>query len=257
MHFFSPVHRIPLVEVIRAGSTGDVAVATAVEMARAMGKTAIVVADGPGFYTTRVLGFMAQEAGRLFGEGASIEDIDGAMTAFGFPVGPLALTDEVGIDVAAHVGQILRAAFPTRFAGADAIDTMLSAGRLGRKNKKGFYDYGGKKKKPDPAVYAYRDVQPRSFSRDLIQRRLALSFVNEAARCLEEGVLASARDGDVGAVLGIGFPPYLGGPFRHADHLGASHLVEQLKQMHYAYGPGFEPAGILKEMARTEERFYP
>jgi 3-hydroxyacyl-CoA dehydrogenase/enoyl-CoA hydratase/3-hydroxybutyryl-CoA epimerase len=263
MHFFSPVHKMPLVEVIRAAATSDAAVATVVEMGRAMGKTVIVVGDGPGFYTTRVLGFMAQEAGRLFMEGAAIEDVDRAMTAFGFPVGPLALTDEVGIDVAAHVAEILRDAFGDRFAAvpasgfqAAAVEKMVAAGRLGRKSKKGFYDYSGKKKKPDPSVYAFRSVSPQTFSRELIQRRLVLSFVNEAARCLDEGVIASPRDGDVGAVLGIGFPPFLGGPFRYGDSLGARAVVEQLKQLAYAYGPVFEPAENLQKMASNGGRFY-
>jgi 3-hydroxyacyl-CoA dehydrogenase/enoyl-CoA hydratase/3-hydroxybutyryl-CoA epimerase len=255
MHFFSPVHKMPLVEVIRAGATSDTAVATVVDVGRAMGKTVIVVNDGPGFYTTRVLGFMAQEAGRLFMEGAAIEDIDRAMITFGFPVGPLALTDEVGIDVAAHVSKILADAFEDRFGSAGAIDKLVAAGRLGRKCKKGFYDYSGKKKRPDPAVYAFRTAPPQTFPRELIQRRLALSLVNEAVRCLEEGILAGPRDGDVGAVLGIGFPPFRGGPFRYADTLGARKVVEQLKQLEYAYGPAFEPAGKLKDMAKGE-RFY-
>jgi 3-hydroxyacyl-CoA dehydrogenase/enoyl-CoA hydratase/3-hydroxybutyryl-CoA epimerase len=250
---------MPLVEVIRAETTSDQAVATVVEVGRAMGKTVIVVRDGPGFYTTRVLGVMMQEAFHLFEEGASIESIDRAMTDFSFPVGPLALTDEVGIDVAAHVSETLRQAFGERFAASGSIDRLVQAGRLGRKSKAGFYDYSGRKKRPDPAVYALRSAPPPSrthIPEDLIQRRLVLSFVNEAARCLEEGIIASPRDGDVGAIFGIGFPAYLGGPFHYADTLGAASIVEQLRQMEYAYGPSFAPAPILAQMAREGTSFY-
>lgn len=257
MHFFSPVHKMPLLEVVRAEHTSAQAVATAVEVGRAMGKTVIVVADGPGFFTTRVLGFMVQEAGRLFAEGASVGDIDNAMTAFGFPVGPLALTDEVGVDVAAHISQVLRDAFPDRFEAATAINRMVDSGRLGRKSKSGFYDYSGRKKKPDPRVYELRQSAPRSFPTDLIQRRLVLALVNESARCLEESVIACPRDGDIGAVMGIGFPPYLGGPFRYADALGLDALIEQLRRLEQSFGPTFAPAGILYQMLDEGTRFYP
>jgi 3-hydroxyacyl-CoA dehydrogenase/enoyl-CoA hydratase/3-hydroxybutyryl-CoA epimerase len=178
------------------------------------------------------------------------------MTAFGFPIGPLALSDEVGLDVAAHVADILQAAFGDRFIASPAIQQMVQVGRLGRKSKLGFYDYSGRKKKPDPAVYLLRDTAPQHFGSDFIQRRLALAFVNEAARCLEEGVIASPRDGDVGAILGVGFPPFLGGPFRHADAVGIAGIVEQLKQMEYAYGPRFAPATILVRMAAEGSCFY-
>lgn len=270
MHFFSPVHKMPLLEVVRSASSSEQAVATAVEVGRAMGKTVIVVGDGPGFYTTRVLGFMVQEAGRVFEQGASIESVDRAMTDFGFPVGPLALTDEVGLDVAAHVSETLAAGFGERYTTSGSIRRMVEAGRLGRKSKLGFYDYSGKRKKPDPAVYAFRQAKPepdppdrhagskpgQQLSKDLIQRRLVLTFVNEAVRCLEEGVIASPRDGDVGAVMGIGFPPFQGGPFRYADQLGARSIVEQLRQMQYAYGKSFTPAAMLERMAEGGERFY-
>jgi 3-hydroxyacyl-CoA dehydrogenase/enoyl-CoA hydratase/3-hydroxybutyryl-CoA epimerase len=256
MHFFSPVHKMPLLEVVRAQSTAEQAVATVVQTGREMGKTVIVVADGPGFYTTRVLAFMVQEAGRVFEQGGSIESVDRAMTAFGFPVGPLALTDEVGLDVAAHVSDVLGQAFGERFTASASIGRMVQAGRLGRKSKAGFYDYSGRKKKPDPAVYAFRAAAPQRLPADLIQRRLVLSFVNEAARCLEEGILACPRDGDIGAILGIGFPPFLGGPFRYADRLGAESIVAQLRQMQFAYGSGFAPATILERMAENGGRFY-
>ncbi len=257
MHFFSPVHKMPLLEIIQADRSSPQAVATAVEVGRKMGKTVVVVRDGPGFFTTRVLGFMIQQAGQLFEQGASIEAVDGAMTAFGFPVGPLALTDEVGIDVAAHVADILGAAFGERYTASNAINQMVAAGRLGRKSTLGFYDYRDRKKKPDPAVYGMRSARPQHFPRDLIQRRCVLAFINEAAHCLEEGIIASPRDGDVASVLGLGFPPFLGGPFRYADCLGIESVADQLRQMQYAYGASFTPAPMLEKMAREESRFYP
>lgn len=256
MHFFSPVHKMPLLEIIRAPATSDEAVAKALDVGRRMGKTMIVVQDGPGFYTTRVLSFMLQEAGRIFEGGASIQEIDQATTEFGFPTGAFALIDEVGIDVAAHVSQILGEAFGERFPHSASVNHMMAAGRMGRKSGKGFYDYSGRKKKPDRAVYEFRDATPASLPRELIQRRLSLIFVNEAVRCLGEGVIASPRDGDVGAVMGIGFPPFLGGPFRYADSLGIASIAEELRRMEYAYGSQYSPAPLLEEMMREGRSFY-
>lgn len=256
MHFFSPVHKMPLLEVIRAQQTSDRAVATAVEVGRKLGKTVIVVGDGPGFYTTRVLGFMIQEAGHLFAEGGSIEAIDGAWRRFGWPVGPLALTDEVGIDVAAHVSEILHAAFPDRYAPADAISRLVASGRLGRKTERGFYDYTLRKKEPDPDVYALRDAPLRPYSDEEITRRLMLAFVNEAARCLEEGVIASAKDGDVGSVMGLGYPPFLGGPFWTVDVWGVASIVAELQRLERQHGARFSPASLLVRLAGEGARFY-
>jgi 3-hydroxyacyl-CoA dehydrogenase / enoyl-CoA hydratase / 3-hydroxybutyryl-CoA epimerase len=255
MHFFSPVHKMPLLEVIRGERTSEQAVATAVEVGRSMGKTVIVVQDGPGFYTTRVLGALMREAGYLFEQGASIEAIDGAMTAFGFPVGPLALLDEVGIDVAAHVAELLERAFGERFRQSGSINRLTAAGRLGRKSGSGFYDYRHKRKRPDRRVYALREALSQPFPRDLIQRRLVLSLVNEAILCLDEKVIESARDGDIGAIMGFGFPPFLGGPFRYADREGLQSIAEQLQKMAFAYGPRFAPAPMLERLASTGGHF--
>jgi 3-hydroxyacyl-CoA dehydrogenase/enoyl-CoA hydratase/3-hydroxybutyryl-CoA epimerase len=256
MHFFSPVHKMPLLEIVRTEATSEAAIAVALAEGQAMGKTAIVVGDGPGFYTTRVLAFMLQEAGLLFEAGASIDAIDRALTAFGFPTGPLALIDEVGIDVAAHIGEVLRTAFPGRFPQTAALGRMVESGRLGRKSGGGFYDYRGRRKKPDRSVYALRHATAMDLPRSLMQRRMILAFVNEAARCLEEGIIASPRDGDVGAIMGIGFPPFLGGPFRYVDDTGAATVVGWLDQCAYAYGPRFEPARVLRDLAETGARFY-
>jgi 3-hydroxyacyl-CoA dehydrogenase / enoyl-CoA hydratase / 3-hydroxybutyryl-CoA epimerase len=256
MHFFSPVHKMPLVEVIQAEKSSSQAVATVVAAARAMGKTVIVVRDGPGFYTSRVLAAMIGEATHIFAEGAPIEEIDSAMTAFGFPIGPLALSDEVGLDVGMHVGETLHRSLPDNFPGVDVVPSMVRDGRLGRKSKLGYYDYRSKKKVPDPGAYAYRSEKTQHFASEFLQRRMYLAFMNEAARCLEEGVLATPRDGDVGAVLGLGFPPFLGGPFRYADTMGIDLMVEQLRKMHHAYGTRFKPAALLEKMAGDNSHFY-
>jgi 3-hydroxyacyl-CoA dehydrogenase / enoyl-CoA hydratase / 3-hydroxybutyryl-CoA epimerase len=198
---------------------------------------------------------MMQEAGGLFEVGASILDVDRAMTAFGYPVGPIALIDEVGIDIAAHIGRFLSDSIPERFSPPLAIERLVAEGRLGRKKGRGFYDYSGKKKRPDDTLNALRNVPPTSFPPDLIQRRLTLALINEAAHCLQEGILSSHRDGDVGAVLGFGFPPFLGGPFRHAESQGIPHIVDQLRQMEYAYGPAFTPAQILLDWPMSHTFF--
>jgi 3-hydroxyacyl-CoA dehydrogenase/enoyl-CoA hydratase/3-hydroxybutyryl-CoA epimerase len=258
MHYFSPVQKMPLLEVIVTPSTAKDVTATAVAVGKKQGKTVIVVNDGPGFYTSRILAPYMNEAAEILLEGARIEDVDRALTAFGMPVGPITLLDEVGIDVGAKVGKILHEAFGDRMAPPKALEKVIADGRLGRKTKKGFYTYGGKKKEVDETVY---DLLPGGKARtrmtsDEIAERIVLQMVNEAIRCLGEGILRSARDGDVGAVFGLGFPPFLGGPFRYADAMGPGVLLERLERWHDKYGVRFEPAPLLVERARTGERFY-
>ena len=260
MHFFSPVHKMPLLEVIVTPDTDPDATVTAVAYGKRLGKTVIVVNDAPGFYTTRTLSAYMNEAGRLLDEGASIEALDAALTAFGFPVGPITLLDEVGIDVGGKVGQVLSEAFGGRMSASESLRRVVASGRTGRKGRSGFYQYdeSGKKGSVDPSVY---EVLPGGAERREIpvaemQRRCVLAMVNEAALCLEEGVLRSARDGDVGAVFGIGFPPFRGGPFRYIDAQGASRMVDDLEQMNERFPGRFAPAAILVEHARGQRRFY-
>lgn len=259
MHYFSPVEKMPLLEVITTDKTAPWAVATALAVGRKQGKTCIVVGDGPGFYTTRALAAMMNETIRVFLEGASVEAIDKAMTDFGFPVGPMALIDEVGFDVAKKVLLTMIDAFGNRFQVPDEAIMLLDSGRLGRKNGKGFYAYGsGKKKEVDPTVY---DSMPYGRSRidpsaRVIQDRLVFAFMNEAAMILEEGVLRSARDGDIGAIFGLGFPPFLGGPFRYIDHLGLPHVVSRLRDLKQSFSRAFEPARILVTMAEEGKTFH-
>lgn len=260
MHFFSPVHKMPLLEVIVTPGTEPDATVTAVAYGKRLGKTVIVVNDAPGFYTTRTLSAYMNEAGHLMDEGADILGVDTALTDFGFPVGPLTLLDEVGIDVGGKVGQVLGEAFGARMAPSQSLRNMAESGRTGRKGKKGFYLYddAGKKGDVDPSAYPIlRGAERRPVPADEIVRRCVLAMVNEAALCLEEGVLRSARDGDVGAVFGIGFPPFRGGPFRYVDTVGAARIVEQLEALQARFGTRFAPAAVLVESARGHRRFYP
>ena len=221
----------------------------------------IVVNDAPGFYTTRTLSAYMNEAGRLLDEGARIEDVDAALVAFGFPVGPITLLDEVGIDVGGKVGQTLLEAFGTRMSPSDSLRRVVESGRTGRKGKLGFYRYDadGKKGEVDASVYELLPHGATRFPFDAgeIRQRCVLAMVNEAARCLEEGVLRSARDGDIGAVFGIGFPPFRGGPFRYVDAEGTREIVAQLEALDGRFPGRFTPARLLVEQARARGRFYP
>ncbi|MGH2379413.1 MAG: 3-hydroxyacyl-CoA dehydrogenase family protein, partial [Candidatus Limnocylindria bacterium] len=217
MHFFSPVHRMQLIEIVRPPRADPDAVATAVGAALRMGKTPIVVGDGPGFYTTRVLGTMLGEAFRMLEGGTAIDEIDRAMTAFGWPVGPLALVDEVGLEVAVHVAETVSGLRGE--AGPRIVAALVAEGKKGKSRGGGFYRYEGKRRTPEPRVYEILRVAPMPAPADVAER-LTLTFVRECLSCLEEGVLRSPEEGDLGAVLGLGFPAYLGGPFAYAKERG-------------------------------------
>ncbi|MDX1384245.1 MAG: 3-hydroxyacyl-CoA dehydrogenase NAD-binding domain-containing protein, partial [Thermoanaerobaculia bacterium] len=259
MHYFSPVEKMPLLEVVAAPATSEEAIATAVAVGRAQGKTVIVVSDGPGFYTTRILTPYGAEVMRLLEDGALIEDVDGAMVEWGFPVGPLALNDEVGLDVTAKIALIMQKAFGERVTPRTGYEALLADGRMGRKNGLGFYRYEqGKRVGADPTVYEVLGTHPTGeVSRAEIRDRLVAAMVNEAARCLEEGVLDSAVDGDLGAVMGIGFPPFRGGPFFYIDETGVDVIVSRLDRLAGELGPHFAPAAILREQAASGSRFRP
>lgn len=258
MHFFSPVHRMPLLEVIVTATTSPEATVTAVAYGKKLGKTVIVVNDGPGFYTTRTLSAYMNEAGRLLGEGASIEAIDRALVDFGLPVGPITLLDEVGIDVGGKVGLVLVEAFGARMTPSDAMRRVVSAGRTGRKGKNGFYRYdnAGQKGRVDESVYELIGGERREVPAEEIVERCVLAMVNEAVLCLGDGVLRSARDGDIGAVFGIGFPPFRGGPFRYVDSEGLEDIVVRLEDLDARFPSRFTPAPLLVEMLRGRRSFY-
>jgi 3-hydroxyacyl-CoA dehydrogenase / enoyl-CoA hydratase / 3-hydroxybutyryl-CoA epimerase len=260
MHFFSPVDKMPLLEVIRAQATDAQTVATVVALGKRIGKTVIVVNDGPGFYTSRILGPYLNEASYLLLDGAAVDEIDSALVDFGFPVGPLQLLDEVGIDVGSKVAHIMQGAFGDRMKPPEGFERIAASGRLGRKSKKGFYKYeDGKKgaKEVDESIYELLGgVRRGSVPREEIAERCVLQMINEAAYCLGEGILRSARDGDVGAIFGLGWPPFRGGPFRYADSLGTSHVVERLGAYQARFGMRFQPAPLLPGMARTGAKFH-
>jgi len=271
MHYFSPVPKMPLLEIIETEQTAPWAVATARDIGIKQGKTVIVVKDGPGFYTSRILSPYLGEAMLLVEEGVRIEEIDRALKNFGYPVGPMALLDEVGIDVVAHVARNFGELYAHRgLGGGGSFGLLHEAGYAGRKNGRGFYLYdnggqaGGKKKKGkakkkqvNEAVYAVvGDAPRRTVPADQIARRLSLLMVNEAVYCLDEGVIASPRDGDVGAILGLGFPPFRGGPFTYLDSLGPAEAVAAMEKLRDDHGPRFEPAPLLQRMAREGGSFY-
>ncbi len=261
MHYFSPVEKMPLLEVIKGSKTADWATATAVELGKKQGKTVIVVNDGPGFYTTRVLVPFIMEAVRLLLEGVSIEEVDAALEEFGMPVGPIKLMDEVGIDVGAHIVVTLNQAFGDRVPLIDGVDKVLDDDRKGKKNGRGFYDYSeaSKGKNVDPSIYKVMGVENAGrteLSRIEITDRIVLTMLNEAAYCLHEDILRSARDGDIGAIFGLGFPPFLGGPFRYMDTLGAAEVVSKLEGLKAVHGERFTPAPLLLELAKSGKGFY-
>ncbi|CBG89488.1 fatty acid oxidation complex subunit alpha FadJ [Citrobacter rodentium] len=262
LHFFSPVEKMPLVEVIPHASTSGKTIATTVKLAKKQGKTPIVVQDKAGFYVNRILAPYINEAIRMLTEGERVEQIDDALVKFGFPVGPIQLLDEVGIDTGTKIIPVLEAAYGERFsAPANVVTSILNDDRKGRKNGRGFYLYGAKgrksKKQADPAIYTLIGAsgQGRLSARQMAERCVML-MLNEAARCFDEQVIRSARDGDIGAVFGIGFPPFLGGPFRYMDSLGAGEVVAVLQRLASQYGPRFAPCEALLQMAERGESFW-
>jgi 3-hydroxyacyl-CoA dehydrogenase/enoyl-CoA hydratase/3-hydroxybutyryl-CoA epimerase len=199
------------------------------------------------------------EAITLLEEGAEIAALDRALKDFGFPVGPVALLDEVGIDVAAHVSKDLGNAFRKRgLAPSETLHRLFEAGYKGRKNGKGFYRYTSEKKKEvNEEIYTFfGGVDRKELKADAMAERLTLMMVNEAVHCLGEGILASARDGDAGAILGLGFPPFRGGPFRYVDETGIAEVLEKLASFAGTHGPRFKPAPLLLKMAKTGKRFH-
>jgi 3-hydroxyacyl-CoA dehydrogenase/enoyl-CoA hydratase/3-hydroxybutyryl-CoA epimerase len=261
MHFFSPVEKMPLVEIVVHEGTDPVVTATTCAVARKMGKHVIVVRDCPGFYTTRALAPYMVEAITMVFEGYGLEDIDKAATRVGFPVGPITLMDEVGIDVGAKVLKTMREAYGDRMQIPDSgmTDAFLAEGRIGRKASKGFYLYeggesklsGGQKLVDPGATKHLTGYGTKSPDLAMMGDRLVLALVNEAAHCLEEGILREPMAGDLGAIMGIGFPPMLGGPLFHADVRGAQRVVDQLREYAVAYGQRFEPSALLVRHAES------
>jgi 3-hydroxyacyl-CoA dehydrogenase / enoyl-CoA hydratase / 3-hydroxybutyryl-CoA epimerase len=261
MHFFNPVHRMPLIEVIRGAGTSDEAVATVFDLTLRLGKTPVVVKDGPGFLVNRILTPYLNEAGYLLAEGASIAEVDEALLDFGMPMGPFRLLDEVGLDIARHAGATMHEAFGDRLAPAPALQALEGSDRLGRKNEKGFYVYEkGREQHPDPSIYEELEEVAGSERRELgavdIRDRCIMPMINEAARILQEGIARSPGDVDLAMITGTGFPPFRGGLLRYADRLGPQIVVDRLAEFERAHGSRFTPAPLLREMAETGRGFY-
>lgn len=262
MHFFNPVHRMPLVEVIRGKATSDPAVATVYALALELGKVPVVVRDGPGFLVNRILGPYLNEAGWLLGDGATVQEVDRAARDFGMPMGPLRLIDEVGIDVSTHAGAAMAEALGARLAPAPALVALGGSGRLGRKGGRGFYTYEkGREKGVDETVYAdLGGAAPAkrggSVSAEEIQRRLVVLMVNEAARALSDGIVATAAELDLAMIMGTGFPPFRGGLLRFADTLHPRGVLDRTLALRDAHGERFAPAPLLEELARDNFAFY-
>jgi 3-hydroxyacyl-CoA dehydrogenase/enoyl-CoA hydratase/3-hydroxybutyryl-CoA epimerase len=256
MHYFSPVPDIPLVELVTTEATSETTLATAYDLALTQGKTVIVVNDGPGFYTTRILALFLNEALLLLEEGADVPTVDETMRDAGFPMGPYQLLDFVGMDVAAKITEVMGDALAAERADiSDAAARLADAGLLGQKSDLGFYHYepaedgdGVDRKGLNEDIYETLGPATRTTpAPGIVKDRLLLMLVNEAVRCLGDGVLRSPTDGDVGAVFGLGFPPFLGGPFRYVDQQGPGEVAERLRNLAYQYGDRFEAAPLLTE----------
>jgi 3-hydroxyacyl-CoA dehydrogenase / enoyl-CoA hydratase / 3-hydroxybutyryl-CoA epimerase len=258
MHFFNPVDRMPLVEVIRSAKTSDLSMVTVASFARKLGKTVVFCNDGPGFVVNRVLGPYMNESGFLLEEGNSIESIDAAMVDFGMPMGPMALLDEVGIDVAAKVAGILKERFAGRIQQSRVVEVLYADHRLGKKGGKGLYLYdSGKRKHPDAEVYKLLGVgAPHAVNKQEAVERMVLAMVNEAALILHQKIVETAAELDLAMIMGTGFPPFRGGLLRYADSLGAQHVAARLEELSTRYGPRFKTSEPLRRLVEHHEKFY-
>jgi len=265
MHFFNPVHRMPLVEVIRGSKTSDDAVAKTVAYANKMGKKAIVVNDCPGFFVNRVLFPYFGGFALLLRDGANFAEVDKQMERWGWPMGPAYLGDVVGLDTSVHAAQVMEQGFPERMTRPEnmATEILFKEGRFGQKNDKGFYNYeldkrGKQKKVAAPEVVELLKpyvAAPQEFSKEEIVARMMVPMVIEVQRCLEEGIVASAAEADMALVYGVGFPPFRGGVFRWLDELGMATFVAMADE--YAHlGAAYKVTDRMREMAANNESYY-
>ena len=263
MHYFSPVPKMPLLEIVKTDRTADWVINTCFEVGIRQGKTCIVVKDSPGFYVNRILAPYLNECMLLLEEGGEIDFIDKQLKKLGFPVGPFALMDEVGIDIGAHImqGDLMDSVQEREgITVSQGLPRMFNADFLGRKNKKGFYLYHpktGKKQKVNQEAYQFFGAGNRQkLDAKMVQNRPFMLMLNEALMCLEEGIIESPTDGDVGAIFGIGFLPFTGGPFRYIDAVGAQKVIRNMQNLADTYGPKFQPAAILYDYANNNKKFH-
>lgn len=258
MHFFNPVPKMPLVEIIRGEKTSAETIATAVQYANQMGKTPIVVNDCPGFLVNRVLFAYFTAFNRLVKDGVDFQRIDKVMEKWGWPMGPATLLDVVGIDTARHASEVMSKGFPDRMplTPGDSVEILFQAGRFGQKNGAGFYAYstdqkGKIKKEAKPEIYPILGQSP-PFSETLVNDqeiidRLMIPFVFESARCLSEKIVSEAHELDLAMLSGLGFPPFRGGPMRYAESVGIASLIEKSQKLSEKFGPLFEASTEVKE----------
>ncbi len=259
LHFFNPVHKMPLIEVIRSGKASEQALATVIAFARRLGKVVIMVKDVPGFLINRILLSYLNEAGFLMEEGIRMDHIDRIALKFGMPMGPIDLMDEIGIDVGAKVAKILEDSYGRRMEVSSILKKVKDKGLYGKKMKRGFYIHKGKKvKAPNPDVYSL--VEPsakRTVSDEAVRKRLIYVMINEAARCLEEGVADRPQTIDIGMIMGTGFPPFHAGLLRYADSVGLDNIVKDLKGFEKEIGhERFGPCNYLLDKADKNKKFY-
>jgi len=257
IHFFNPVYKMQLVEVIVGRQTRPDVVQRTLRFVQQIGKLPVVVQDSPGFLVNRILLPYLVEAARLFEESATTEAVDGAMLEFGMPMGPLRLIDEVGVDISADVAATLAEKFSGRLGMPVTLTKMLGEKLLGRKSGSGFYTYKGREQRVNSGVAKFRTGNSAAaYTEPELQRRMVLLMVNEAVRCLEEKVVATPGDVDFGMVMGTGFAPFHGGPLAYADTVGIAKIVDDMKTLVQAAGPQYEPCALLAEMAATGKTFY-
>jgi len=265
MHYFSPVDKMQLLEIITTDKTDMETKKAAVDVGLKQGKVVIVVGDGPGFYTTRILAPTLSEAIRMLQEGVDPKKMDKLSKGAGFPVGIATLIDEVGIDVAAHVAEDLQKAYGERFKGGnpEVLKGLVDANCMGRKSKKGLFVYAdGSKDRPVNnegmniiKKFSLDAPAATSGDEDLVLRMIT-RFANEAVASHQDGILATPLEGDIGAVFGLGFPPFSGGPFRYIDTMGAQKFVDHMRRFEQSYGSGFTPCQMLIDMAKSGKKFY-
>ena len=263
MHFFNPVEKMPLVEIVRGAKTSEAAISLTCALTSKMGKYPIVVEDVPGFLVNRILSPYLVEAAHLLSEGVSVGDIDSAATSFGMPMGPIRLLDEVGLDVATHVSEILVAGYGERMKGPEYAKILSAKKRLGKKNGIGFYRFDGKSSfvTSDLREVLGISATPKKVEREQIVKRLVYSLINEAVRCLDDGVAgSSAREAaqqiDLGSVMGFGFPPFRGGLLHYADRLGAEAILSDMRALQAQFGARFDPAPGIVKRGETKTSFY-